>query len=136
MDGNFFAHNINSASCLIADTRENFMSIVGLLCCQPYQQNLAFVMTSSHTELRLFRHISFSSKWWPCLSCSKNLFIRNRLLKISLFRFLYKDAIPRNSLKRFLIQCVRNFLIFDIFISSFKLLHNSLVNVNTMRSCT
>ena len=46
----------------------------------------------------------------------KNLLVRNPVVffLISLFCFLYKDAISRNSLKYFLIQQIRIFSIFNI----------------------
>ena len=49
---------------------------------------------------------------------SKNLLVRNPVLEISLFCFLYKGALSRNSLKSFLNQCIRNFLE-NIFCSCF-----------------
>ena len=54
---------------------------------------------------------------------SKNSLIRNQILEISLFCFLYNGAISRNRLKCFLNQYIRNFL-WNIFCSCFQLFCN------------
>ena len=55
---------------------------------------------------------------------SKNPFIRNPVLEISLFCFLCKGAMSRNSLKSFVYQYIRDFLQ-NIFCSRFQLFCNS-----------
>ena len=66
---------------------------------------------------RVCRTLMCSTPGSAVILYSKNPLIRNPFLKISLFCFLYKGAISRNSPFCLLTQYIRNFSMFDIFIS-------------------